>query len=149
MQFTQKLVSLSIILLIALLAGSGLFVNSLEKNRWVHEILIEVFQNDSKVKQDMSRGEVTISADEFAGDMVLFVEDVLMYPFYMVVFAVFLSLFGFLMMATHPTIAAAFLALAGVLSLFTLVPPALLLFAANSLVKSGGALKPVPSRNAI
>lgn len=149
MQFAQKLVSLSIILLVALLAGTGLFVNSLERNQWVHELLIEVFQNDSKVKQDMSRGELTVSADEFTGDMILFVEDVLMYPFYMIVFAVFLGLFGFLMMATHPSIAAAFLALAGVLSLFTLIPPVLLFFAANSLVKSGGTLKAIPNRNAI
>lgn len=149
MQFAQKLVSLSIILLVALLAGSGLFVNSLEKNQWVHETLIEVFQNDAKVKQDMSRGEATVSADEFADGMVVFVEDVLMYPFYMLVFAVFLGLFGFLMMATHPSVASAFLALAGVLSLFTLVPPVLLFFAANRLVKSDGTLKAIPHRNAI
>ncbi|MBD8014108.1 hypothetical protein [Planococcus wigleyi] len=148
MQLNQKLVLSSILLLVALLAGSGLFVNSLERNQWVHETLIEVFQNDAKVKQDMSRGEVTVSADEFADNMVIFVEDVLMYPFYMLVFAVFLGLFGFLMMATHPSIASAFLALAGVLSLFTLVPPVLLFFAANSLVKSGGTLTAVPHRNA-
>ena len=149
MQFTQKLVLLSVLLLVVLLAGSGLFLNSLERNQWVHETLIEVFQNDAKVKQDMSRGEVTVSADEFADDMVVFVEDVLMYPFYMIVFSVFLALFGFLMMATLPTISAAFLALAGVLSLFTLIPPVLLFFAANSLVKSGGTLKAVPYRHII
>ena len=149
MRSTHKLVSISIILLIALVTGSGLFLNSLEKNQWIHEMLIEVFQNDSKVKQDMSRGEATVSADEFAAEMLLFAEEVLMYPFHMMVFSVFLSLFGFMMMPTHPSIAAAFLALAGVLSLFTLIPPVLLFIAANSLVKSEGTLKAVTNRNAI
>lgn len=149
MQSTRNLVSLSIILLVALLSGSGIFLNSIEKNQWIHEMLIEVFQNDSKVQQDMSRGEATMSADEFASEMLVFAGEGLVYPFHMLVFAVFLSLFGLLMMPTHPSIAAAFLMLGGVLSFFTMVPPVLLFFSANSLVKSGGTLKAITNRNAI
>ena len=149
MQSIQKLVSLSIILLVALLVGSGLFLNSLENNQWVHDQLIELFQNDSKVQLDMSRGEDTVSADQFASEALLFAEEILNYPFYMIVFAVFLSLFGLVMMATFPSIAAVFLALAGILSFFTLVPAVLLFFAANSLLKSEGALKEIIPRNAI
>lgn len=149
MQSTQKLVSLSIILLVALLAGSALSLNSLEKNPWVHDKFVKLFQNDPKVQLDMSRGETTVSADQFAAEMILFAEDVLMYPFYMLVFAVFLSLIGLVMMATHPSIAAVFLVLAGILSLFTLVPAVLLFFAANSLLKSEGSLKVMTTKNAI
>lgn len=149
MQSTRKLVSLSIILLVALLAGSVLSLNSLEKNPWVHDQLVELFQNDSKVQLDMNRGEVTVSADQFAAEMILFAEDVLIYPFYMIVFAVFFSLFGLVMLSTFPSIAAAFLALASILSLFTLVPPLLLFFTANSLLKSEGSLKAMTTKNAI
>ena len=115
-------------------------MNSLEKNQLIHAVLIEVFQHDSKVQQEMSRGEATVSDEEFAADVLLFAEEVLMYPFNMMVFSIFLSLFGFMMMPTHPSIAAAFLALAGVLSLFTLIPPVLLFIAANSLAKSAGSI---------
>ena len=149
MQSTQKLVSLAIILLLALLAGSALFMNSLEKNPWVHDKLVEMFQNDPKVQLEMSRGEATVSADQFASETLLFAEEVLRYPFYMIVFAIFFSLFGLVMMSTFPSIASAFLALAGILSLFTLVPAVLLFFAANSLLKSDGALKAITPRNAI
>ncbi|MGH2317667.1 hypothetical protein ACRC6Q_07840 [Planococcus sp. SE5232] len=149
MQSTQKLVSLSIILLVALLAGSVLFLNSLEKNPWVQDKLVELFQNDPKVQLDMTRGEVTVSAEQFADEMILFAEDVLMYPFYMLVFALFCSLFGLVMMATFPSIAAVFLVLAGILSLFTLVPAMLLFFAANSLLKLEGSLKAMTTKNAI
>ena len=149
MQSTQKLVLLSIILLLALLVGSALFMNSLEKNPWVHDKLVELFQNDSKAQLEMSRGEATVSADQFASETLLFAEEVLRYPFYMIVFAIFFSLFGFVMMSTFPTIAAAFFALAGLLSLFTLVPAVLLFFAANSLLKPDGALKAISTRSAI
>lgn len=149
MQSVHKSVSLSIILLIALGFGFGLFLNSLGTNQLVQGALIDVFQNDSKVQQDMSRGESTITAEEFAGDVILFAEEVLLYPFYMIVIALFFSLIGLLMIATNPPIAAALFVLAGVFSFFTLVPPLLLFFAAKRLVKTVGVFSAMPKKNAI
>lgn len=126
----------SIIMLAFFVVGSGFILNSLESNYWVQSILIDVFQNDSKVQQDMSRGEATISAEEFASNAAQFAKEVLIYPFYMMVIASAFSLMGFFTITTKPYIAAGFLALAGILSLFTFIPAILLFFASSILVKS-------------
>lgn len=135
LQSVRKLASISILLLIILLTGSVLFLDSLEKNKMLQSILTEVFEHDAKVQLEMSRGETTITAKEFAENVIFFAEDILMYPFYMIVFSILLGLIGLVATYFHPLISAVFLTLACVLSLFTLVPPVLLFFASNTLQK--------------
>lgn len=120
---------MSIVLLSICAASFGHFSNSLEKNHLVQGILIEVFQHDSKVQQDLSRGEATLSAEEFADHAVKFAKEVLIYPFFMLLIALFLSLIGFFTVENHTSVAAGFLAMAGVFSLFTFVPAAFLFIA--------------------
>ena len=98
-------------------------------------MLVEVFEHDSKVQLAMSRGETTITADEFAENVIFFAKDILMYPFYMIVFSILCGLIGLLATYFHPLISAVFLTLAGILSLFTLVPSVLLFCASNTLQK--------------
>ncbi|MDQ0427530.1 hypothetical protein QOZ98_000355 [Planomicrobium stackebrandtii] len=130
LQSSRKLVTLSIVLLAAIVAVSGFFLNSLDRNQLVQNFWVDMFQNDSKIQQDMSRGEATISAEEFASDNTLIAKNVLVIPYYMLIIATVLSLLGFLTIGVNPVVATVFLALAGILSLFTIFP-AILLFRAS------------------
>lgn len=121
-----------------------MFLNSLEKNQFIHEMLVDVFQSDSKVQQDMSRGEAIMSADEFADEAILFAEETLVYPLYMLEIAVFFSFISLLVLLINPSVAAGFLTVAGIFSFFTLVPPFLLFRAATNLTRSPSMLNIVP-----
>lgn len=98
-------------------------------------MIVEVFEHDPKVQLDRSRGEAVITTDEFATDLILFAKDILMYPFYLIIFSILFSLIGLITTYVHPMIAVIFLTLAGALSLFTLLPPILLFLASNTLQK--------------
>lgn len=121
--------------MIVFLTGSGIFLNSLEKNQLLQGMIVEVFEHDPKVQLDRSRGEAVITTDEFATDLILFAKDILMYPFYLIIFSILFSLIGLITTYVHPMIAVIFLTLAGALSLFTLLPPILLFLASNTLQK--------------
>lgn len=101
-------------------------------------MLIEVFEHDAKVQLDMSRGETTITAAEFVENAIFYAKDILMYPFYMIVFSILFGVIGLFTTYFHPLLSAVFLTLAGILSLFTLVPPILLFIASNTLQKDLG-----------
>ncbi|WP_142826389.1 hypothetical protein [Planococcus soli] len=133
LQSSRKLVTLSIVLLAAIVTVSGFFLNSLDRNQLVQDFWVDMFQNDSKVQQDMSRGEATISAEEFASNNTLIAKNVLVIPYYMLIIAVVLSLIGFLTIGVNPAVATVFLALAGIFSLFTIFP-AILLFRASGML---------------
>ncbi|TWT07715.1 hypothetical protein FQV26_07860 [Planococcus sp. CPCC 101016] len=135
--------------MIVFLSGSEIFLNSLEKNQLLHGMLIEVFEHDPKVQLDRSRGDTTITADEFATDLILFAKDILMYPFYLIIFSILFSLMGLITTYVNPMIAVIFLTLAGVLSLFTLLPPILLFLASNTLQKELGHFHTTPHRKVI
>lgn len=138
---------LTIVMLTAIAAGSGLFLSSLEKNQLVHNLLIDVFQHDPKVQQDLSRGEATISAEEFASNAVEFAKEILIYPFFMLITAILLSLVGILTIRIHSSLASSLLALAGVLSLFTFVPAVLLFEASRMIFNATESLRIIGNRN--
>lgn len=131
-----KLILISSSMLLILLIVLGIFIYSLEKNHLVEGAIVELFENDPKVQREMSGGEARASSKEFANEVIIFAKEILVYPFYMIGLAALLSLFGLFTIRINRFIAAIFLSFAGLLSLFTLLPPILLLFASNNLFKT-------------
>lgn len=131
-----KLILISFSMLLFLSIVSGIFIYSLEENHLVETALVELFENDPKVQREMSGGEAQASSKEFAHEVIVFAKEILIYPFYMMGLAALLSLFALFTIKINRFIAAVFLSFAGLLSLFTLLPPILLLFASNNLFKT-------------
>lgn len=131
-----KLVAFSFLLLFILFIGTGFFSNSLNTNQTVQNVLIEIFENDPKAQREMSSEEISASSEQFTSDILIFVQKFLKYPYYMLGISALLSLIALFTMKFNKIISALLLSLAGVLSIFTLLPPIFLFFASNNLFKA-------------
>ena len=133
---TYKLVAISFLLLFILFIGTGFFANSLNTNQTVQNVLIEIFENDPKAQREMSSEEISANSEQFTSEILIFVQKFLKYPFYMLGISALLSLFALFTMKLNKFISALLLSLAGLLSIFTLLPPIFLFFASNNLFKA-------------
>ena len=131
----KSLTLISLLMLVIILVFSGLLLNSLENNEFLRGILINLFENDPKVQRNMINGELAASSIAFVNEVIHFIKEISIYPIYMLGIATLFSLLGFLTIKINKFAAATFLSLAGVLSIFTLVPPILLFFASSNLFK--------------
>ena len=131
-----RLVAISFLLLFILFIGTGFFANSLNTNQTVQNVLIEIFENDPKAQREMSSEEISATSEQFTSDILIFVQKFLKYPFYMLGISALLSLIALFTMKLNKFISALLLSLAGVLSIFTLLPPIFLFFASNNLFKA-------------
>lgn len=130
--------------LLLLLIGSGIvgfLILSLDDSRFVQNQLTELFQNDPKVQREMTRPEAQTNSQVFATDVVEVATQLLFYPFYLLIAASLLSAGGLLTIKMNRFVPAMLFSLAGVLSLFTLLPPALLFFASSRLFATFPTLK--------
>lgn len=131
-----KPVAISFLLLFILFIGTGFFANSLNTNQTVQNVLIEIFENDPKAQREMSSEEISANSEQFTSEILIFVQKFLKYPFYMLGISALLSLIALFTMKLNKFISALLLSLAGLLSIFTLLPPIFLFFASNNLFKA-------------
>ncbi|MGM0898189.1 MAG: DUF4064 domain-containing protein [Bacillota bacterium] len=131
-----KLSVASLILLLLLAGLTGSFIFTIEENRSAQNQLAELFQNDPKVQREMTRTEAQMNSETFATDVLEMTKGLLLYPFYFLIAAVLLSFMGILTVKMNRFIPASLFSLAGVLSIFTILPPVLLFFASNRLFKT-------------
>lgn len=88
----------------------------------------------------MTRTEAQMNSEIFAADVVEGAKQLLFYPFYLLVASALLSVGGLLTINLNRFVPAVLFSLAGVLSLFTLLPPVLLFFASNRLFATSPAI---------
>lgn len=144
---TTKLISptkLGMTSLLLLLISSGIVVFlilSLDDSRFAQNQLTELFQNDPKVQREMTHSEAQTNSQVFAADVVEGATQLLFYPFYLLIAASLLSAGGLLTIKMNRFVPAMLFSLAGVLSLFTLLPPVLLFFASSRLFATSPALE--------
>lgn len=139
-----RLVAISFLLLFILFIGTGFFANSLNTNQSLQNVLIEIFENDPKAQREMSSEEISATSEQFTSDILIFVQKFLKYPFYMLGISALLSLITLFTMKLNKFISALLLSLAGLLSIFTLLPPIFLFFASNYLFKAHQTNKILP-----
>ncbi|XKF85302.1 hypothetical protein LG289_03695 [Planococcus rifietoensis] len=119
---------------------SGFLIFSFDDNQIAQNQLTELFQNDPKVQREMTRTEAQMNSEIFAADVVEGAKQLLFYPFYLLVVSALLSVGGLLTINLNRFVPAVLFSLAGVLSLFTLLPPVLLFFASNRLFATSPAI---------
>lgn len=129
-------VIIAFLLLFSFFISFGLFVNSLETNESLQNILFEIVENDPKAQREMSSGEIATFSNEVTNDVLNFTKGVLKYPIYLLGVSTLLSLVALFTMRINKFMSAIILSMAGVLSIFTLLPPVLLFFASNRLFKT-------------
>ncbi|ANU19361.1 hypothetical protein BBI15_03630 [Planococcus plakortidis] len=110
--------------------------NSLDTNQSIQNVLIEIFENDPKAQREMNPEEITAISEQYTNDILSFVQNALKYPFYLLGIAALLSLVALFTIKLNKYVSALLLLFAGLLSIFTLLPPILLFFASNNLFKT-------------
>ncbi|WP_257785652.1 DUF4064 domain-containing protein [Planococcus plakortidis] len=130
------MVSIAFLLLVILFISTGLLANSLDTNQSIQNVLIEIFENDPKAQREMNPEEITAISEQYTNDILSFVQNALKYPFYLLGIAALLSLVALFTIKLNKYVSALLLLFAGLLSIFTLLPPILLFFASNNLFKT-------------
>ncbi|PPA70910.1 hypothetical protein [Jeotgalibacillus proteolyticus] len=131
---TPKIIGfVSLLLLVMLIGSSALFAATLDTNSIVKGTIIEAFNQDPKVQRDTASGNMKVSPESFTNDTIDFLQKVSVYPLSLLGAALFLTLIGLITMKFNRGITAILFIIAGIASLFTLIPAILLFFAANKL----------------
>lgn len=123
----KVLAAISLILLIIFLISLLIFDFTMEHNTALRTLIINIFNHDPKVQRDAANGVLTITAEQFAANTIVYLKKALIYSISFLLVTCAMNGAGIFCIKRYPRGSAVIFIINGMLLIFTAIIPALLI----------------------